>query len=283
MMRAYNSKLIPIIHHLSDKYYIKDLESLSPVKFYNDKEIRKIIRKYRTNDNEELPLDLIYSFGKYIVSIAKNYQEQGLSLGDLISEGILGLLQAIKKYDVDNPTKFVTYSNTVISRYMREALDYSNNIVKLPKNIRNKRMKVREIINLMRMQGKSETEIINMIDEQGEIFYLAPDIYTRKSIDDTIRYDFDADVYDLLENQEEILKFKDLEKDINHILDTKLTKDEKNVISCTFGIKLLYPITSIRDISKHLNLSKTMVKNLRDSANQKLKNEDCIEILSKYI
>lgn len=286
MMRAYNRQIIPKIKGITDKYYINDIEKVSPTVYLNDKEIRQLIKEHRGSNDSVLVKTLVRSFGKYVVSIAKNYQERGLTLSDLISEGMLGLIKAIERFDLDNKTKFVTYSNTVISRYMREALDYSNNIVKIPKNIRNDKMKTRESINSMQIRGATEMDIIDAIDERNYQFLVNPDIYGRTSLVEPVGLNTDIVMADILESDEKSPDAKlnkiDMKKTIENVLKVKLTKNEAKVIRCFFGISQPYPITVLRDIAKKLNLTKAEVKSFKDSAFQKLREEDSLKILSQY-
>lgn len=286
MMRAYNSNLIPKIETITDRYYISDLESISPASYLTDKQIRQTIKTHRGKNDVYLVEVLIESFGRYVISIAKNYQGQGLSLSDLISEGMLGLLKSIERFDLSNKTKFVTYSNIVISRYMREALDYTNNIVKLPKNIRNERMKTRELVKVMQMKGKGEKDILDAVDPANVYLYFNPDIYSKKSLSDNIGVNLNISMGDTLLSTENSPDYKlntlDLKIQVNNLLKSKLTKNERKVIRMFFGMGRTYPIISFKEIAKKLNLSKADVKILKESGLEKLKDKDSLEILTQF-
>ncbi len=286
MMRAYNSKLIPKIENVSDKYYIADLERLSPTKYFTDKQIRQMIKANKDTNNTYLVDVLIRSFGRYVVSIAKNYQGQGLTLGDLISEGMLGLIKSIERFDLDNKTKFVTYSNTVISRYMREALDYSNNIVKLPKNIRNERVKTKELIKVMQMNGDSDQAILDAIDPSNAYIYFNPDVYSKRSLSDKLGMTSEINLEEILQTNEDAPDHKlntiSLKEQVNSLLKNKLTKNEAKVIRTFFGIGQTYPILSLKEIAKKLSLSKADVKSLKVTGLQKLREADSVKILTHF-
>lgn len=286
MMRAYNNKIIPKIEKITDVYYMNDLEKISPKFYLNDKQIRQLIEEHRGKNDLFLISQMVAHFGRYVISIAKNYQSQGLSLGDLISEGMLGLIKSTERFDLEQPTKFVTYSNTVISRYMREALDYTNNIVKLPKNIRNERMKTKELIKKMQMHGEDEVAILKCISNSNKCFYFNPEIYSKKSLSEKINVHMEIDMEDVLSEEMISPNYKlnelDIREEINSLLKEKLTPDEAEIIKIFFGIDKLYPTMSYKDIAKELNLSKVDVKTLKESAIQKLKDKDCIEILIQF-
>jgi RNA polymerase primary sigma factor len=287
MMRAYNSRIIPVIRELTDKMYLDDVETVSPTAYFTDEQIRQLIREYRKTGNRKLMEIIVHSFSRYVVSIAKNYQEQGLTLSDLISEGMLGLMISIDKFDLKHKTKFVTYSNIVISRYMREALDYSNNIVRLPKNIRNNRSKTRELISVMQMKGASYADILEKIDDPNMIFFTNPEIYHKKSLSDVIGTDIPIILEDTMETTDPQpdrgLNLIDLKKDLSKTLTTKLTDEELLVIRFHFGLGLPFSITSIQDLARCLGMTREVVKTLLSSAIQKLREEDSLKILSKYI
>ena len=287
MMRAYNPRIIPVIRELTDKMYLDDVETVSPTAYFTDEQIRQLIREYRKTGNRKLMEVIVHSFSRYVVSIAKNYQERGLSLSDLISEGMLGLMISIDKFDLENKTKFVTYSNIVISRYMREALDYSNNIVRLPKNIRNNRSKTRELISVMQMKGADYAEIMDKIADPDMIFFTNPDIYNKKSLSDFIGTDTSVTIADTIKTNDpqpdKELNLIDLKKELSKTLTTKLTEEELLVIRFHFGLGLSFSITSIQDLARCLGMTREEVKTLLSSAIQKLREEDSLKILSKYI
>lgn len=287
MMRAYNSKIIPKIRSESDKYYIADIERDSPSKYLSDKQIRKLIEEHRGIDDDFLVQQMVRHFGRYVISIAKNYQERGLSLGDLISEGLLGLIKAVERFDLTTTTKFVTYSNTIISRYMREALDYNNNIVKLPKNIRNERMKTREVVKVMQMKGKNDAEIIERLGDTTNLrYFLNPELYNKTSLSAPIHLESKISVEDTLVSEEahpdSRLNKLDIKKEFNNLIKRKLTKNEGKIIRIFFGIGQTYPITSYKDIAKKLSIPKADVKIMKESAIQKLREADSIEILTQF-
>lgn len=287
MMRAYNSRIIPVIRELTDKMYLDDVEAVSPTVYFTDKQIRQLIREYRKTGNRKLMEIIIHSFSRYVVSIAKNYQEQGLSLSDLISEGMLGLIISIDKFDLEHKTKFVTYSNIVISRYMREALDYSNNIVRLPKNIRNNRSKTRELISVMRMKGANYADIMNKIADSDMIFFTNPDIYNKRGLSDFIGVDTSVTIEDTIKTNDfqpdRELNLMDLKRELSKILTIKLTEEELLVIRFYFGLGLAFSITSTQDLAQCLGITREIVKTLLSSAIQKLREKDSLKILSKYI
>lgn len=199
-------------------------------------------------------------FTRYVLSIAKNYQRNGLVLSDLISEGMLGLYTAFEKFDLEGDVKFITYSNVVITRAILEALDENNYIVKLPKNIR---------VDINKQKEKaSKDSKLDSIPKQT--VYLEP---TQSW------YEFDFKDDTLNDN----IKDTSLSKEVDILLNTLLTEEERIVIKYKFGIGHGAPINSIYKIAKKLGLSVTKTKNLYTDALFKLQSTDSKLLLAKYL
>jgi RNA polymerase primary sigma factor len=286
-MRSYNSKIIPVIRNEIDVKYIEDIDDISDKKFPEDQEIRDTIDAYRKTGDIKYRDTMIYWFSRYVVSIARNYQEQGLPLADLISEGMIGLIDAINQYNTEEATKFITYSNTCISRQMREALDQFNRPVKVPKNIRNYQNKVSERVHKNSLHGKELFETIEESDEREVPFVSNPKLYHRKRLPRSISSD-EVDV-DPMENSmilsEEIsdkLDQEDMVKDINRIFDSLLTEEEKFVIVRFFGIIGDSPL-SLASISELTDKPIDRVRRLKTSGLEKLRSKKSFDILSKYL
>lgn len=291
MMRTYVKGLIPNSEDLIDRLYIGDLYKASPgiTGFLSDIQTRALIMKFRTTKDESIRVQLIYTFGRYVVSIATNYQNQGLPLCDLISEGIIGLIAATDNFDLENETQFMTYANVVISRQMREALDQFNLPVKVPKNIRNQHRKVRSVIEEMQAIGFAEDEIRekfldNVIDLE---YYYNPGLFskinvgTSNSEDD---YENDSDNMFISYDETDIkLTRQDLKKDISRIFRKRLTRTEAKILRLYFGIDQPYQIISTADLGKRLGMSGERARQLKESGLQKLRSQDCRKILVKYL
>jgi len=287
-MKSYNSKIIPVLRDKTDKLYIADLDRMAPEKFPSDGEVKLLIDSYRRDGNVEARDTIVTSFGRYVVSIAKNYQEQGLSLADLISEGIIGLMAAIEQFDTaQTSTKFVTYSNVSISRQMREALDQSNRPVKVPKNIRNSQMKVKEKIHSESLSGNELYEIIDSIDERDQEFATNPKIFQRLNVS-SHRAGEEEDL-DPLENVlllsvdgSSPMEGSDFDIDLERIF-TKLSDNEVKVIKAFYGFSGDYLKSSMKLIGQSLGMSVEQVRKLKTSGLLKLRDEKSKQILAKYL
>jgi RNA polymerase primary sigma factor len=291
MMRTYVKGIIPNSSELVDKLYISDLDKVSPGidGFLTDANARKLIKELRDTKNEQIRTELIYTFGRYVVSIAKNYQNQGSPLCDLISEGIIGLMVAIDNFDLDNATQFMTYAGVVVSRYMRESLDQFNLPVKVPKNIRNQHRKVRTAIELMQMKGCLEDEIHDkFIDNEIDLeCYYNPGLFSKINVgSESSEEDRDADMdMFFLSDDDPSAKLtrQDLRKDISRIFKKRLTKMEAKILRLYFGIDQPYQIVSTADLGARLGMSGERARQIKETGLEKLRSEDCRKILIKYL
>ncbi len=287
-MKSYNSRIIPVLRDKTDKLYIADLDRMAPEKFPSDSAVRQLVESYRQDGNIEARDIIVTSFGRYVVSIAKNYQEQGLSLADLISEGMIGLMAAIEQFDTtQTSTKFVTYSNVSISRQMREALDQSNRPVKVPKNIRNSQMKIKEKLHSESLSGNEIHEVIDSIDERDQEFATNPKIFQRLSV--TSQRSGEEEDLDPLENVLLLsvdgsapMEGSDFDIDLARIF-TKLTENEVKVIRSFYGFSGDYLKSSMKLIGQSLGMSVEQVRKLKTSGLLKLRDEKSKQILAKYL
>lgn len=284
-MKSYNSKIIPVLRDVTDKLYIADIDRITPTKFPNDASIRELIDKYRNDGDINARDAVILSFGRYVVSIAKNYQEQGLPLADLISEGMIGLIAAIEQFDTtQTTTKFVTYSNVSISRQMKEALDQFNRPVKVPKNIRNNQMKVREKLHNEQLQGKELYDIVEEVEDTDYEFALNPKMFQRLSLVSKNEEDEDDPMENtvLLSSSESPMDRIDFNTDLERVF-SRLTENEVKVIRAFFGFSGDYLKSSIKLVGESLDMTPEQVRKLKLSGLQKLRDEKSSQILSKYL
>lgn len=284
-MKSYNSKIIPVLRDMTDKLYIADIDKCTPVKFPDDTVVRKLVKQYRDTGDISARNSIIESFGRYVVSIAKNYQEQGLPLSDLISEGMIGLIAAIEQFDTEQTTKFVTYSNVSISRQMKEALDQFNRPVKVPKNIRNSQMKIRERVHNEQLTGKDLPEIIQDIeDDVDQEFALNPRMYQRLVLNtrDDEEDDDPMENSMLLSESSSPMSTADLRQDLERVF-TKLSENEVKVIRAFYGFSGDYLKSSIKLVGESLNMTPEQVRKLKLSGLQKLRDEKSKKILAKYL
>lgn len=292
MMRTYVKDNVPDIVELTDKMYIRDLDRVSPGSdgFFTDEAIREQIRLYRETNDNSIRTNIINTYGRYVVSIAKNYQRMGVPLCDLITEGMIGLINAIVHFDLENQTKFITYSNNIISRQIREALDQFNLPVKVPKNIRNQHRKVRTLIEEKFLLGEDEDAIIDKVidDEISYEYYLNQGLYSKVLVGNSQTDDSQCenleDIYFISdEAPDKRLTKVDLKREIARIFRKKLTKTEAKVLRLYFGIDSPYAVNSTADLGAKLGMSGERARQIKEAGLAKLRSADCKKILANYL
>lgn len=286
MMKSYNSKIIPVLRGKVDSLYVKDIENIAIGKFPNNDSVKETIKLFKETGNIEVRDKVITWFLKYVVSIARNYQEQGLSLSDLISEGVIGLIAAIDQYNVNGPTKFVTYSNTCISRQMREALDQTNRPVHVPKNVRNSQNKAVSKLHKEALLGKELQDILEGVEEKEKVFFDNPKLFHKKRIRRQLNSEQEGE--NVMENSillsEEIddpLDPADLSIDLQRVLKM-LTDQELMVLEDYYGLNGKQALGNIH-ISDKYGITSDRVNKLLEAGLEKLKTEKSMQILAKYL
>ena len=291
MMRTYVKGLIPINMDVVDRMYVNDVDKISPGVdgFLTDIKVRVLLSQYKETKDMIIRNELIHTFGRYVVSIAKNYQNRGLPLCDLISEGMIGLVMSIDTFDLKKETQFMTYANVCISRAMREALDQFNLPVKVPKNIRNQHRKVRTLTETMQLNGCSEDEIQDKFidDVVNAEYYYNPGLFSKINVGSSSNEDEvidETDIYFVSDDEPDAkLIRQDLKKDIVRIFRKRLTKTEAKVLRLFFGIDQPYRIVSIADLGAKLGMSGERARQIREAGLEKLRADDCKKILAKYL
>ena len=119
------------------QYYLKDLRRIPVVSHERQDEIFKLLKNDKLSQKEKTKLknELISGNLRFVITIAKLYQNQGLDLLDLISEGNLGLIRAIDKYDTDSQNKFISYAVWWIRQSIMSALNDYSRTIRIPSNI----------------------------------------------------------------------------------------------------------------------------------------------------
>jgi RNA polymerase primary sigma factor len=293
MMNSYDSSIIPIISSFTDRAYIRDIDGKRPEKLLDDIAVRNKIDDYRITGNAKTREQLIYAFGNFVVSIAKNYQGNGLPICDLIGEGMIGLLSSIEKYDTTNATKFITYAGVVISRQIREALDQFSLPVRVPKNIRNTMHKVKSRSMSHSLGGVTPEERYEEFDSKERVFIDRPFMYQKVRIrteqeDENELVDSPTtkhiDLIQVTEEQPDAeLVSVDLSTELHKVMKSKLTKIELKVIRMYYGINRKYPMNSVKEIGRILHISGERARQLRDAALKKLSTPAVKSLFIDYI
>jgi len=227
---------------------------------------------------------------RFVVSVAKQYQNQGLSLQDLINEGNLGLIKAAKRFDETRGFKFISYAVWWIRQSISHAIADQSRIVRLPVNQLGAVNRIKkEIARLEQIYNRPPT-----IEEISEVVDLAPDkineivkIASRHiSMDAPINTEDDTNFIDTFISEDitrtdSILLKESLEAEINETLNT-LDPQERDLICMFFGIGQLHEYT-LDEISERFSITKEGVRQMKEKALKKLKKCNNSKRLMAYL
>lgn len=255
--------------------YLKDISKNAALSAEDEARLAVRIKK---GDRKALE-KLIKANLRFVVSVARNYQNQGLPLGELISEGNLGLIQAAKRFDEKRNFKFISYAVWWIRQAILRALADRSRITRVPLN------RIGIIHKVGRTQSKLEQRYRRMptLDEIAKELGLAESevIEIQKignrylSLDTPVQADDSSQLIDLLqdENQEmpdSRLIEMSMQEGVNKILDT-LNEREKKVLQLYFGVGEETPHT-LDEIGRRLHLTRERVRQIKEKAIHRLKN-----------
>jgi RNA polymerase primary sigma factor len=228
---------------------------------------------------------------RFVVSVAKQYQNQGLSLPDLINEGNLGLIKAAQRFDETRGFKFISYAVWWIRQSILQSLAEQARIVRLPLNkvgLTNRIQKAYSQLEQEFEREPSAEELAEVLDMDIEEITSSLGINARHvSVDTPLSEGEEGTLLDVLENTnaektDQLLDHtQSLKTEIDRSLGT-LTERQKEVICYFFGIGVDHPL-SLEDIGDKFNLTRERVRQIKDKAITKLKTQNRTRVLRTYL
>lgn len=228
---------------------------------------------------------------RFVVSVAKQYQNQGLSLPDLINEGNLGLIKAAQRFDETRGFKFISYAVWWIRQSILQSLAEQSRIVRLPLNKVGLTNRIQKAFSALEQQFEREPsaeELAEVLEMDLEEVTATLGINARHvSVDTPLSEGEDNTLLDVLENTNaertdaQLDHKESLKTEIDRSLKT-LTERQKEVICYFFGIGVDHPM-SLEDIGEKFNLTRERVRQIKDKAITKLKTNTRTRILRTYL
>jgi len=253
-----------------------------------DEEV-ELARKIREGDQEAFT-KLVNSNLRFVVSVAKQYQNQGLSLPDLINEGNLGLMRAAMRFDETRGFKFISYAVWWIRQSILQALAEQARIVRLPLNKVGLQNKVTKAF--LRLEQELEREpsaeevaqFLEMSVEDVKAYIKTSSKHV--SMDAPINSEEEGSMYDLLpasedEHPDNSLITDSLRKEINRILNT-LSIREADIVKMYYGLDG-YHQHSLDEIGEKFELTRERVRQIKEKALRRLKHTSKSKILKSYL
>ena len=248
----------------------------------------ELAQRIRKGDQEALE-KLTRANLRFVVSVAKQYQNQGLSLPDLINEGNLGLIKAAEKFDETRGFKFISYAVWWIRQSILQALAEQSRIVRLPLNQVGSLNKINKALN----KFEQENERMPSPDELADILDIP-----REKIADTLRVSgrhvsvdapfIDGEDNSLLDvlvnndspNADRGLVNESLNKEIERALST-LTERERDIVKDFFGIGTSE--MTLEEIGEKFGLTRERVRQIKEKAIRRLRNSNRSKLLKSYL
>ena len=271
-----------------DKY----LQEIGKVPLISVDEEAELARRIRQGDEEALE-KLVKANLRFVVSVAKQYQNQGLPLTDLISEGNLGLIKAARRFDETRGFKFISYAVWWIRQSILQALAEQSRIVRLPLNRVGALNKINKVFARLEQEYEREpspeeiAEAMEGTHTPEEIAEILRQAGPHVSLDSPIAPGEETRFIEVLEDTEmpqpdQVLMQESLKQEVAKALAT-LEEREAQILRMNFGIDQRYPMT-LEEIAEKLGLTRERVRQIREKAIRKLRsNKAVIEPLQQYL
>lgn len=228
---------------------------------------------------------------RFVVSVAKQYQNQGLTLPDLINEGNLGLIKAAQRFDETRGFKFISYAVWWIRQSILQALAEQSRIVRLPLNKVGLTNRISKAYSQLEQEFEREPtpeELAFLLDIDAEEIAATLGVAARHvSMDQPLADGEDSTLIDVLINKDakstddELVVKDSLNTEIERSLST-LTERQKEVVRYFFGIGIDHPL-SLEDIGERFSLTRERVRQIKDKAINKLRTTSRCKLLRGYL
>ena len=270
--------------------YLKEISRENLLTAAQEVELTRTMRNNKGVKSQRAKDKMVMCNLRFVVSVAKQYKNQGLSFNDLINEGNLGLIKAASRFDETKGYKFISYAVWWIRQSILQALAEQSRVVRLPSNkisVLNKIHKTRS-----RLQNKYERE--PTVEEIASIMEISEDeVYNtlkisgqHLSIDSPIKDGEDNRLIDVLKSDQSPMPDSDLTDfslsvEIERALGT-LSDREKEVITMYFGIERYEPLT-LEEIGQELHLTRERIRQIKEKALHRLRHKSRSKTLKMYL
>jgi RNA polymerase primary sigma factor len=268
-----------------DKY----LQEIGKVDLITADEEVELAQRIRAGDQVALE-KLTKANLRFVVSVAKQYQNQGLTLPDLINEGNLGLIKAAQRFDETRGFKFISYAVWWIRQSILQALAEQSRIVRLPLNKIGSINKINKMYALLEQSNErppSAEEIAKELDMTvNDVKESMKNSGRHLSMDAPLVEGEDSNLYDVLRsgespNPDKELIIESLRTEIERSLET-LTPREADVVRLYFGLSDQHPMT-LEEIGETFDLTRERVRQIKEKAIRRLKHTSRSRILKTYL
>lgn len=268
-----------------DKY----LQEIGKVELISPEDEVVLARRIKSGDSEALKA-LVNANLRFVVSVAKQYQNQGMSLPDLINEGNLGLMKAAQRFDETRGFKFISYAVWWIRQAILQALAEQARIVRLPVNKIGSINRINKAFARLEQEFEREPssqEIADMLEMIPEDVKESLKTNGRTvSMDAPLSSEEDNTMYDVLQSDDtpspdKSLINESLAFEIERALST-LSNREAKVLKLYFGLGMKHPFT-LEEIGEELSLTRERVRQIKEKAIKRIQFTTRCKILKTYL
>ena len=268
----------------------KYLQEIGKVELISPEEEAKLAVLIRNGDQKALD-KLTKANLRFVVSVAKQYQNQGLTLPDLINEGNVGLIKAAQRFDETKGFKFISYAVWWIRQSILQALAEQSRIVRLPLNKVGLTNRISRAFSHLEQQLEREPtteELAVYLNMEVEEIAATIGVGGRHiSVDQPLADGEESTLIDVLENHNAVSSDKALAVDASLQTEIErslslLTERQKEVIQYFFGLGIDHPL-SLEDIGERYSLTRERVRQIKDKAIEKLRTASGCQMLRGFL
>ncbi|MFZ5515848.1 MAG: sigma-70 family RNA polymerase sigma factor [Candidatus Zhuqueibacterota bacterium] len=266
--------------------YLEEIGGFSPLRPEEEIDLARSIRK----GNEEALDKLVKANLRFVISVAKEYQGQGLPLQDLISEGNLGLIKAAQRFDETRGFKFISYAVWWIRQSILQALAEQSRVVRLPLNRVGAINKIGRALESLEKTFGREPSMDEVATKMEMSVYEVADVVKTSarhlSLDEPFKEEDGNSLLDVIESDryappDNTLMRESLQVEIDKVLST-LKPREAEIIKLYFGLEGDRPLT-LEEIGEHFKLTRERVRQIKEKALRRLRHRSRLEPLRKYL
>jgi RNA polymerase primary sigma factor len=280
---------LKITHNISqrDEQVDKYMSEIAKTDLLSSEEEAALAKRIRMGDSDALET-LVKANLRFVVSVAKQYQNQGLPLSDLINEGNLGLIRATHKFDETRGFKFISYAVWWIRQAIMQAIVEQSRIIRLPVSKVGAYTKITKAFHAFEQEYQREPDVEELMEMLG---------MTKEEIEEyfrinttTLSIDFKIGEEDTLSDvlhdktdvsAEDQLMHKTVESQLNTAL-SNLTERESEIICSYFGLNGKIPMT-LEEIGERFDLTRERVRQIKEKCIRQLKESTSPHLLQAYI
>lgn len=264
------------------------LQEIGHEKRITTEEEEDLARRIKNGEQKALE-SLVRANLRFVVSVAKQYQGQGLSLSDLINEGNLGLIRAAERFDETRGFKFISYAVWWIRQSIQQAIADQSRMIRLPINQVGTANKIKRIASKFEQENERMPSLSELTDKtdipEERIKEVIDAAHKQLSVDAPMANDEGGNLLEMLASDnmpsaDRLLAMQSLQEEISRSLKT-LNERERNILESFFGIG--QPEMTLEEIAEKSGLTRERVRQIKEKAIRKLRHDNHSKRLKSFL